>query len=368
MIPPRAHAQSILTFLDPIRPFLDDGEVSEVLVNGPDEIYVERRGRLERTDARFPSGHALSAALRNIAQYVGRPLDEARPILEGHLPDGSRIEALLPPVAPEGPAVAIRRFSKARLGLAELMERGALCRDAAELLGALVVGKQNILVAGGTGSGKTSMLGALSELIPAGERIVVIEDARELRLLSSHVVHLEARPADARGRGAIGIRDLFVATLRMRPDRIVVGELRGGEALDLVQAMTSGHGGCLSTVHASHPRDAIRRLETLALMGKVELPLSALRRQIASAIDVVVQTTRRADGSRGVCAISEVRGIDEEPGYRVVDLMLERRREGEGAGWELRPTGELPGAPAVRGRLSEGLRERMRGAHHLEVG
>jgi pilus assembly protein CpaF len=340
MIASSIFAESIAQLLAPIAPFLQDPSVSEVMINGPSEVYVERRGQLAKVEARFASAHELTAALRNVAQYVGRPFDELHPILEGHLPDGSRIEALMPPVAPGGPSVAIRRFSKGGLSAARLVELGALPADAAELLAALVACQKNVIVSGGTGTGKTSLLNALSSFIPAGDRIVVIEDARELQLQHEHVVRLEARPADPRGLGAISIRDLFRASLRMRPDRVVIGEIRGAEALDLIQAMTSGHGGCMSTLHASYPTDALNRLETLALMAKVELPLSALRSQIASGVDVIVQLLRLKDGARKISHITEVSSVDEHGNLRLRDL-YEGRYVREGV-FQLLPTGRLP--------------------------
>lgn len=344
MIPAELFEGALRGFLAPVLPFLDDESVTEVMINGPSEIFVERRGQLARTQVTFDSADKLLSGLRVIAQYVGRPFDQDHPILEARLPDGSRVQALLPPISPDGPSVAIRRFSKDRLTLGKLLELGALTPDAAETLRALVACKQNIVVAGGTGSGKTSLLNALSALVPAGERIVVIEDARELQLQQDHVVQLETRPADSRGKGAVTIRDLFKATLRMRPDRIVLGEIRGGEALDLIQAMTSGHGGCLTTVHASYPIDTLNRLETLALMGGVELPLSALRSQLASAVDVIVQTTRLRDGKRGVTHVTEVSGVDPAHGYRLKDLFAALpTRLGDGSTrLELEPTGVIP--------------------------
>jgi pilus assembly protein CpaF len=345
MIPPSVYESTLRGFFAPIATFLDDESVTEILVNGPGDIFVERKGRLSKIEAKFESEDRLLSALRVIAQYVGRPFDAAHPILEGRLPDGSRVEALLPPVAPDGPSVAIRRFSKERLTLGRLLEFGALTADAAETLRVLIECKQNVVVAGGTGSGKTSLLGALSALIPDGERVIVLEDARELALQQEHVVQLEARPPDARGKGAVTIRDLFKASLRMRPDRLVLGEIRGGEALDLIQAMTSGHGGCLATVHATYPIDTMNRLETLALMGGVELPLFALRAQLASAVDIIVQTARLRGGRRMVTHITEVCGVDPTHGYRLKDIFssLPRRPGPSGATeQELEPTGVLP--------------------------
>ncbi|MBK6535362.1 MAG: CpaF family protein [Deltaproteobacteria bacterium] len=345
MIPKEVYEETLLSFLAPVRPFLDDPKVSEIMINGPNQIFIEKAGKLTLTDARFPSHEALNAALRNIAQYVGKMVNEDNPILEARLPDGSRIEAVIPPAAPDGPDVAIRRFFKETLTVQRLVDFGSLTTEAAQVLECLVVIKQNMVVAGGTGSGKTSMLNALSSFIPDGERIVIIEDSREVQLQRQHVVQLEARPGDAKGRGKVSIRDLFRATLRMRPDRIVVGEIRGGEALDLVQAMTSGHGGCITTVHATYPHDTLTRLETMSLMSDVELPLSALRVQLGSAVNLIVQTSRLQDGSRRVTHVSEVRGYSAEKGFEIVDIFARRfhgRDEEGNLISTFEPTGELP--------------------------
>lgn len=320
-IPKEIFEETLLQFLAPIRPFLDDPAVSDIMINGPHQIYVEKQGRLHLTNARFETREALVAALRNAAQFVGKHVDELRPILEGRLPDGSRIEAILPPAAPDGPCVSIRRFFKETLTVQKLIGFGAMTQDVALALRALVVAKLNVLVAGGTGSGKTSMLNALSSYIPEGERVVIIEDSRELQLQREHVCQLEARPPDPTGRGEVTIRDLFRATLRLRPDRIVVGEIRGGEALDLVQAMTSGHGGCMSTLHATYPRDTMSRLETMAMMSDVEMPLSALRIQLASAVDVICQVSRLQDGSRKISHVTEVLGYDGNH-YQMQDIFV----------------------------------------------
>lgn len=322
MIPRSAYERSILQFLAPVASLLEDPTVSEILINGPDEIFAERQGRLLKADARFPSQHALLSALRNIAQYVGRDCDDEHPILEGHLPDGSRIEAVLPPIAAVGPTVAIRRFSKERLTLQRLLELGALNDSVLAQLRRAVLEKQNILVSGGTGSGKTSLLNAISGLIPSNERVVVLEDAQELQLQGEHVVQLGVRPKDAAGRGEVSMRDLLKATLRLRPDRIVIGEIRGPESLELIQAMTSGHGGCLSTIHATYPRDALQRLETLALMSDVNLPLFALRAQIASGINLIVQTSRQSDGRRGITQVTRVHTGSVNDGYHLEDLFV----------------------------------------------
>ncbi len=351
MIPDAVFEETILQFFAPIRAFLDDPTVSDIMINGPSRVYVERRGRLELTEARFESREALGAALRNAAQFAGKQLDEQRPILEGRLPDGSRIEAVLPPLAPDGPHVSIRRFFRETLTVDRLVGLGALTQDLAEVLHAVVASKLNVVVAGGTGSGKTSMLNALASFVPPGERVVVIEDARELQLQREHVVQLEARAADRKGNGAVTIRDLFRATLRLRPDRIVVGEIRGGEAMDLVQAMTSGHGGCLTTLHASHPHDTLARLETMAMMSDVDMPLAAMRGQIGSAVQFIVQTARAQDGTRKITHLTEVRGYDAARAtYASVDIFV-RRYFGLGPGGEvlsdLVATGELPRSHAI---------------------
>lgn len=345
MIPEKMFAQTLREFFAPIGPFLDDESVSEIMINGPNTIFIERGGKIETTTARFPSPDALYSALRNLAQYVGRHFDEHNPVLEARLPDGSRVEAVMPPAAPDGPSVAIRRFAKNTLTVERLIKLRSMTLEAAQTIQALVLGKQNIIVAGGTASGKTSMLNALSGLISDGDRIVVIEDARELQLQKPHVVPLEAQPPDPKGRGLVTIRDLFKATLRMRPDRIVVGEIRGGEAIDLIQAMTSGHGGCMTTVHANHALDTLHRLETMALMSDVEIPLIALRAQVASAIDFVVHTSRLADGSRCITQIAEINGYDQQNGYRFTDIFVRDYKGKDDNGRvisELVPTGALP--------------------------
>ena len=346
MIPREVFAETVSQFFAPIRSLFDDPLVADIMINGYDKIYVERRGLLELTDLRFASQDALEAALRNVAQYVGKTLDPDTPILEGRLPDGSRIEAILPPSAHDGPYVSIRRFFKETLTVERLVRFGALTEEVAESLHAIVASKLNVVVAGGTGSGKTSMLNALSSFIPAGERIVTIEDARELQLQREHVLSLEARPADPRGKGAVTIRNLFRATLRLRPDRIIVGEIRGGEALDLIQAMTSGHGGCMSTLHATYPADTLSRLETMAMMSDVDMPLAALRVQLASAVNFIVQTARLQDGSRKITHVSEVCGFDAVAGeYLTQDIFLldygSQGPDGE-INAEIRATGVLP--------------------------
>jgi pilus assembly protein CpaF len=342
MIEKQAFEQSLRSLLSPIAEFLEDATVSEILINGPFEIFVERRGCLERTDARFASSAAVVAALRNVAQYAGTYVDEQNPILEAQLPDGSRLEAVLSPIMLNGPAVAIRRFSRSAMTLDRLISLGAMDRVAADALRAMVVAKCNIVVAGGTGSGKTSLLNVLAACAPEAERMLVLEDTRELQIAREHVLYLEARRADAEGKGAISIRELFRASLRMRPDRIIVGEIRGAEAIDLLQAMVSGHGGCLATLHASTPTDTLARLETMCMMSDLTLPLLAVRTQVGSGVDVIAQVTRLPDGARRVTHITEVVRFDLEAGrYELRDLFVSHQH-GRGHGATLVPTGILP--------------------------
>jgi pilus assembly protein CpaF len=346
MIPEIVFNATLLSFFDPVRRYLDDPSVTEIMINGPGKIYIERKGKLQKVEEVFPNVKSLYAALRNTAQYVGKHVDEERPLLEGRLPDGSRVAAVLPPAGNGGPYVAIRRFFGEKLTMQRLLDLDSITPDGAEMIRVLVESKQNVVIAGGTSSGKTSLLNAVSELIPEDERVVVIEDSKELALLRDHVVTLEGRPADAKGRGEVTIRDLFRITLRMRPDRIVIGELRGGEALDLVQAMTSGHGGCLTTLHATYPRDVLTRLETMAMMADIEMPLAAMRAQIASAVDIVIQAARYRDGTRKVTHISEILGFDMSKGtYQINDLFIRKVKGVDPNGTvlsKLVPTGNLP--------------------------
>lgn len=349
-------------FLGPIGSFLEDESVTEIMVNGHDEIYVERRGQLERTEARFPSEDALLSAVHNVAQYVGREVDEDRPILDARLPDGSRVHAIVPPGARRGIYLTVRKFQRDILGLEDFVRRGSLSEFAQEFLEVCVRLRKNVLISGGTNTGKTTLLNALSTAVPDGERVVVIEDSSELRLGKSHCLYLESQQPDAYGRGRVTIRQLFVASLRMRPDRIIVGEVRGGEALDMVQAMISGHSGSLTTVHANTARDALVRLETLSLMSDVDLPVYVARAQVASAIHLVVQLTRFVeDGSRKITRITEARGLDDNNRYQLRDLFRTRfqgrTRDGRLIA-ELQPTGETPSfAPeAVEQGLTDSLR------------
>jgi pilus assembly protein CpaF len=342
MIPREVFEETLLHFLAPVRRHLVDPTVSEIMINGPDQVFIERRGMLQKTEDRFATSEALVAVLRNAAQFVGKHIDEDYPIVEAHLPDGSRLQGVLPPLASSGPYLCIRRFFQTSLTRERLIASGTVSEDAAEALAAMVAGKCNILVSGGTGTGKTSMLNWLTSYVPKGERVGVIEDTKEVQVLHEHVFQMTSRPADADGRGAVTIRDLFRASLRMRPDRIIVGEIRGGEALDIVQAMVSGHGGCLATLHASHPRDTMTRLETMALTSDVEIPLTALRLQIASGVDAIVQLSRRRDGQRVVTHISEVLGYNmAESRYEIQDL-FHRVYEGAEDGGRLVSTGVTP--------------------------
>lgn len=337
---------SVDYFLTPIRPYLEDDTVSEVMVNGFNEIYVERRGRLEKTTASFPSHDALLSAIHNVAQFVNREIDADRPIMDARLPNGSRVHVVLPPSARRGIYLTIRKFNRDIFGMEDLIHLGSMSESAKEFLEICVRLKKNIVVAGGTGTGKTSLLNAISTAIPKDERIVVIEDSSELRLAQPHTLYLEVQQPDSMGRGGVSIRDLFKASLRMRPDRIIVGEVRSGEALDMVQSMISGHAGSLTTVHATTPRDALIRLETLSLMSEVELPVYVARAQVASAINLVVQLSRYSeDGSRKISRISEACGMDANNNYLFRDLFITRIKGRTPQGRliaDLAPVGETP--------------------------
>jgi pilus assembly protein CpaF len=327
----------LATGLGPLEPLLADPSVDEVMVNGPGAVYVERRGRLGRAGVEFAGEAELMHAIERVLAPLGRRVDEASPLCDARLPDGSRVNVVIPPLSLSGPCLTIRRFRREGFSLRELVANETLPAALAELLAVSVAARASILVGGGTGSGKTTTLNALSGAIPGEERIVTIEDAAELRLRQRHVVRLEARPANLEGRGEVTIRQLVRNALRMRPDRIVVGEVRGPEALDMLQALNTGHDGSLTTVHANSPEDALRRVETLALMAGVGLPHGAVREQVSSALDLIVHQARLPDGSRAVESVTEV--VRAAGGAGVRELY---RRGGE------------PRAPAA-GRLAERL-------------
>jgi pilus assembly protein CpaF len=300
------HVIRLATGLGPLDPLLADPAVDEVMVNGPGEVWVERSGRVEPTGVAFADGAELMHAIERILAPLGRRVDEASPLCDARLADGSRVNVVIPPLALSGPCLTIRRFRPAGFSLEDLVANGTMPRGLADFLGECVAGRAAVLVSGGTGSGKTTTLGALSAAIPDGERIVTIEDAAELRLRQRHVVRLESRPPNVEGRGEVTIRALVRNALRMRPDRIVVGEVRGAESLDMLMALNTGHEGSLTTVHANSPEDALRRVETLALMAGLGLPHAAVREQVASALDVVVHQARGSDGRRRVERVAEV--------------------------------------------------------------
>ncbi len=296
--------------LGPLEDLLADDSVSEIMVNGPEKIYVERNGKLELSAQQFTDEASVMAIIERIVAPLGRRIDESQPYVDARLQDGSRVNAIIPPLALSGPTITIRKFSKEALTTADFIRFGTWNQAAADFMRLCVELRKNIIVAGGTGSGKTTLLNLLSGFIPHRERIVTIEDAAELKLQQPHVVRLESRPANIEGKGAVTIRDLVRNALRMRPDRIIVGECRGGESLDMLQAMNTGHDGSLTTVHANSPRDVISRLETMVLMSGMELPSKAIRDQIASAVDIIIHEARLSDGSRKVMAISEVTGME----------------------------------------------------------
>jgi pilus assembly protein CpaF len=296
----------------PLEPFLRDDSVSEVMVNGPDRIYVERSGKLEATSSNFVDDAHLLRIIDKIVSQIGRRIDESSPMVDARLPDGSRVNAIIPPLSLRGPVLTIRKFSRDPYTMDDLITFGSISAKAAHFLAACVQGQLNVLISGGTGTGKTTTLNALSAFVPGDERIVTIEDAAELQLQQDHVIPLESRPANIEGQGEVKIRELVRNALRMRPDRIIVGEVRGAETLDMLQAMNTGHEGSLTTIHANSPRDALARLETLVMTAGVELPHRAIREQISSAFDLLVQITRLVDGSRRISHITEVLRMESD--------------------------------------------------------
>jgi pilus assembly protein CpaF len=328
----------------PIQSLLDDPEVSEVMVNGPTKVYVEKMGQLIKTPITFENEAHVMSVIDKIILPLGRRVDADSPTVDARLPDGSRVNAVIPPVAIDGSTITIRKFSKDKLSILQLIEYGSLTQIMAEFLRACVLARLNLIISGGTGSGKTTLLNALSSYIPENERIITVEDAAELQLQQEHVVRLETRNASMDGRGAVSIRDLVRNCLRMRPDRIIVGECRGGEALDMLQAMNTGHDGSMTTVHANSPRDALSRIETLVLMAGMELPLKVVRQQVASAVDVIVQQSRLKDGTRRVTAISEIAGMEGDTVVLTDVFKFEQTGVAEGGKilGELKPTGIRP--------------------------
>ena len=330
--------------LGPLEELLADDSVSEIMVNGPDKVYVERGGKLVLSDCQFTDDASVLAVIERIIAPLGRRCDESQPYVDARLSDGSRVNAIIAPLALSGPTITIRKFSKKALTPEDFIRFGTWTHNAAEFMKLCVLLRKNVIVAGGTGSGKTTLLNLLSGYIPHSERIVTVEDAAELRLQQPHVVRLEARPPNIEGKGAVPIRDLVKNCLRMRPDRIIVGECRGGEALDMLQAMNTGHDGSLTTVHANSPRDVISRLETMVLMSGMELPSRAIREQIASAVDIVIHESRLSDGSRKVVAISEVTGL--EGNQIVMQDIFTFNQKGVGENGkiigEFKPTGAIP--------------------------
>jgi pilus assembly protein CpaF len=294
----------------PIEPLLRDDSISEIMINGPNQIYVERHGKLEETDVKFRDVEDLVRIIDRIVAPLGRRVDESSPMVDARLPDGSRVNVIIPPLSLVGPCLSIRKFRRGAMAMDDLVRLDALTKEMAEFLRACVLARLNIVISGGTSSGKTTLLNSLSSFIPGDERILTVEDAAELQLQQKHVVRLEARPPNVEGKGHVSIRQLVTNALRMRPDRIVVGEVRGGEALDMLQAMNTGHDGSLTTAHSNGPRDTLRRVETMVLMAGMDLPLRAVREQIASAFDLIGHLERLADGSRKVVQISEVQGME----------------------------------------------------------
>ena len=336
--------EALHNYLGPVAKFLDDPTVTEVLINGPNDIFIERKGKLHKTDAKFPNEVELRVACNNMAQFVGRRINDEEPRLDARLPDGSRIHVVIPPCARNGTTVAIRKFSQVKVDFKKYIEWGGITPAGAQFLEiAMFLGK-NVLVSGGTGSGKTTLLGLLCSRIPNGQRIIVIEDASELIIHYEHVVRFETKSPDEEGNGGVSIYDLLKSSLRLRPDRIIVGEVRGAEAFELIQAMNTGHKGCLGTIHANTVEDALVRLESLAL-GAGGISERALRHSIQSAIDLVVQVSRLRDGSRKVISIGEVLGFDDKGNYETREIFnipsLVLQPDGKLKG-EIAPTGILP--------------------------
>jgi pilus assembly protein CpaF len=330
--------------LGPLEQLLADAEISEIMVNGPKQIYIEKRGKLIKTDVTFSNDEHVLRIIDRIVAPLGRRVDESSPMVDARLPDGSRVNAIIRPLALNGPTITIRKFRKDKLTIHDLVRFGSMSQDMADFLGACVKARTNIVVSGGTGSGKTTLLNVLSNFIPEDERIITVENAAELQLQQDHVVSLESRPPNVEGRGEVTIRDLVINSLRMRPERIIVGECRGGETLDMLQAMNTGHDGSMTTIHANSPRDAVGRIETMCLMAGMDLPARAIREQIASAVQLFVQQSRLKDGSRKVTQITEVAGMEGDVVVMQDIFVFEQTgidEQGKIVG-QLRPTGVRP--------------------------
>jgi pilus assembly protein CpaF len=327
----------------PIQPLLNDDTINEIMVNGPYKVYIERNGKIEKTNITFRDSEHLMRIIDRILAPLGRRVDESSPYMDARLPDGSRVNVIIPPLSLVGPVLTIRKFAKIPFTVEKLIEIGTITPEAVEFLKACIIARLNIVISGGTGSGKTTLLNVLSGFIPNDERIITIENAAELQLRQEHVVTLETRPPNIEGKGEVTMRDLVINALRMRPDRIIVGEVRGGEALDMLQAMNTGHDGSLTTLHANSPRDALSRLETMVLMAGIEIPIKAIRQQIASALDLIVHMERLRDGSRKVVQITEVQGMEGDTIVLQDIFVFEQTgiEDGKIVG-RLRPTGIRP--------------------------
>ena len=329
---------AITNFLSPIKESLEDESITEIMINGPHEIFVEKKGLIYKTQDQFHSEEALLSAVRAIAQSVGRAIDQDHPRLDARLPNGSRIHVVIPPMAKNGTTVVIRKFSQEKLTLGDLIHKGSLSKTAARFLDICIFLGKNIIVSGGTGSGKTTLLNVLGARIPSTQRLIIIEDASELQVKTEHVLNLEARQANPKkGISEVSIRDLVISSMRLRPDRIIVGEVRGAEALDLIQVMNTGHDGSMGTVHANSPVDTCTRLETLTLMGDTQIPPDSVRKMVASAMHIIVQCTRYQDGKRRISHITEILGVDDHGNYQARDIFrwIQRDKNAE--------TGELEG-------------------------
>ncbi|MBS1985930.1 MAG: CpaF family protein [Bdellovibrionales bacterium] len=336
---------SLREFLKPVAKLLADASVTEIMINGPKEVFIEIKGKIHKTDCEFENEPALLAAVRNISQFVGKPISEREPIMDARLPDGSRICAVIPPCAKNGTSMAIRKFSKEKLGLKDLINFGAMSSDMARFLDLCVLLKRNILVSGGTGSGKTTLLNVLGSRIPGNERLLIIEDTSELQIKSNHVVRFETKHKDFEGKGEVTIRDLVKASLRLRPDRVIVGEVRGAEALDLVQAMNTGHDGSMGTLHANNPFQAMNRLETLCMIADTGVPAHVIRSQVAEAIHIIVQANRLRDGSRKITFISECLGVNHDKGIYIMRDLFAFKQTG------MSPDGKILGAHEALGTM-----------------